>query len=300
MRKTVPVQRILRIFTRGAAAAVVLLASQVEGQELFVSSPVSGNVTSFPAHSQQELCFVVGGPKLTGKVVFVTMEGPHGEVGGKPAIADGNTEVCFMAPAIKDAGEWKDCVPPRDVIPEAYLVSARYDTIGNGGAASEASEGSIESELLNVTRTVERKNPRPEECQGLDGDWTWSFNSGVLECAKLPMKVTLPGFDSSVTIETDGATDTKGVKMTVTGDKTGERLVLIVEPDEVVRGKSYLTFQGFQDVSKLLDQRKAVDGKYTIHVINSNLLEGNLDVHKMAYQGDVCSIFWPITARRKS
>ena len=151
-----------------------------------------------------------------------------------------------------------------------------------------------------MSRTVERKNPRPEECEGLDGQWTWSFGSGVLECAKLPMKVPLPGFESSVTIETDGETDTEGLRMTVTGDRTGERLVLIREADRRVRGKDTPTFQGFQDVSKLLDRRKATDGKYTLYVTHSNLLEGNLDVENMVHDGDVCSIFWPLTARREN
>ena len=291
-------------FWRAAALVVGLLlclAPTARALELEIVDQ-DGTPRRFSAHQPQQLCFLVTINTMGyAPVVFVTFEGPSGELGGKPALADSQTPVCFSAPALSDAGSWKSCNPPRDKISEAYLLRAELDE--TGAASDEGREGrSVDgtSFVWKVERLVTEKEPKPEECTDLDGNWTWTFNTGVLECAKLPMKVSLPGFSESVVVETDGASDTEGLRMTVTGSKTRERLVLIREADATKKGKSYPAFAGGQDLSKLLDQRNGPRGKYSLVVTSPDRMEGQLDVNKARYQGDICSIFWPFFAVRKS
>lgn len=247
--------------------------------------------SSTSAHGPAKLCFVVHDSKAGAPVVFVSFEGPKGALGGKPGLADGETKVCFDVPAVPNAGKWRGCQPPPKVYQEAYLVTAKADQLEKDAPADGQA-----SLVWNLERIADQPEPQPEDCRPLDGDWTFTFYAGVLECAKLPMKVTLPGFSSAVTLVTDGATDTEGLQMTITGAKTLERLKLL----SVGEGKKGQTFAGYQDISKMLEAKDEIRGKYSLELVGEDRLEGRLEVDRAPYQGDVCSIRWPFEVTRGS
>lgn len=258
-----------------------------------------GTPTTFSAHSSQELCFIVAISRMNfTPVVSVQFEGSQGEIGVKPAVAGGGTPVCFTAPPVPDAGQWQGCTPPRDSISEGYLVSAKFDATGTGAEeAAEADGLEPTSFVWEVERQVTKKNAKPEACQEIDGEWTWTFQSGQLECRKLPMKVALPGFAEQVAIQTDGE-GLDGLTMLVDGGAAGERLRLVREADVSRRGRDVPAFEGYQDISGLLDQGGGSRGKYSLAVLSPKRIEGRLEVKEARVQGDTCSISWPFHVTR--
>ncbi|MEM6795538.1 MAG: hypothetical protein AAF725_16285 [Acidobacteriota bacterium] len=259
----------------------------------------TGTPRKFSAHSPQKLCFFVALSSFnTTAAAQVTFEGPGGDLATRPAIAGGDDPVCFEAPAVADAGRWRGCEPPRDVIPEAYLISAKYDAVGAPEEeAAQVGEVEPSSFVWKVERIISEKDPRPEECEALDGDWTWTFATGTLDCARLPMKLELPGFSDSVTVATDGD-GLEGLRMDVTGSQKSERIVLVRQSNVRRGGLELAAWEGLQDISGMLDQGGEIPGKYSLVVKSDRRLEGSLTVDKVRIQEDVCSISWPFQVTR--
>ncbi len=136
----------------------------------------------------------------------------------------------------------------------------------------------------------------------IDGEWTWTFQAGQLECRKLPMKVSLPGFAEKVAIRTDAeavdADTVDGEVMLVDGGSAGERLRLLREADASRDGRLVPAFAGYKDVSDLLDQGDGVRGKYALAVLSPTRIEGQLEVKEAHVSGDVCTISWPFVVTR--
>ncbi|MEM1204403.1 MAG: hypothetical protein AAGN66_14315 [Acidobacteriota bacterium] len=280
-------------------AVLVGTAHAAEASRLSVFE-VSGTPNQFSAHASQELCFHVVTSRLDGQAgAVVTFEGPTGELGTRSVMAEPGASVCFTAPPVADAGAWRGCTPPPDTIPEAYLVSATFDEAGAGAAEREDWKGLEPDDLVwKVERRVTRKDPKPKECEeNLDGEWTWTFGAGELKCRRLPMKVTLPGFEDRVSITTDGA-GLEGLNMTVQGRSARERIKLVRQANVVRKGKDVARWSGFQDISGLLEQTGEIPGKYELFVTSNDRLDGRLEVENARVSDDVCSISWPFHVTR--
>ncbi|MEM9556753.1 MAG: hypothetical protein AAGC60_21010 [Acidobacteriota bacterium] len=277
----------------------LLLAASAAHEAKLQVVDQDGTPQKFSAHSSQELCFlVVTSIHEFEAVVAVTFEGPNGDLGTKPDIAGDMQPVCVTAPAIPDAGRWRGCTPPPDTIPEAYMVSAVYDRTGAG--AEEMAEGvTLEPDdfVWRVERQVTEKDPEPDECKKVEGEWTWTFGAGRLECANLPMKLTLPGFADTVAITTDGE-GLEGLNMRIQGKAAQERVNLVRAGNQRRGGRDVPAWSGYRDVSSLLDQGGEVRGKYELVVLSERSLEGTLTVDKARIQDDVCSIHWPFEVTR--
>ncbi|MEM7051110.1 MAG: hypothetical protein AAF604_15685 [Acidobacteriota bacterium] len=278
------------LFTLAVVGLSLVLVAPLAAQPVLELVDAEDTPRRASAHQSVRLCFV--GAVLSGDPTIYWSFNRNGkELGGQPGFADGTTQTCFTIPAVAEAGKWINCQKPKEAFHEVYNVTAKIDTAGApAGDAAHRYAGQTSEIRWAIDREVTEFEERPTECAG---DWTWTFKAGVLKCQKLPFPVALPGFSEPVAVSNDG------LRMEVTGSRSGEQLVLLREADVKV-GSTYLPhFEGYQNMSRLLGEGgPAIRAKYEINLVDDDWMEGKLTVDKARYQGDVCSIEWFYEVKR--